>query len=473
MLKRRLFLQGSTAVMATRLAPAASVLTPRTALAAEVVLGDSAQGQELAVSFVKALRQVPRQRFVCRNAGEVARQVKTLSGSGEAFSVFSTGHCFAGHSQSATGTLDISAINHVEISGDGSSVRIGAGARLGNIQAVLAGAGLTLPGGTHASVGITGLTLGGGIGFLTRQFGLTCDHLREIEMVVADGTLLRAGPNENADLFWAARGGGGGSFGVLTELVFKALAMPRATAVAVTLIVPPQDAIRIASNWQAWSLEGRETTTHLKLFHYGGGKIAVLIQGISFKPEETVRAELEAVAGRIKGIGAGTVFSGDAAAIAAKFHGGGTKVSSLDIATGSELLAKPLAQQTTDALIDLMASSPHSAVDVTFEPMGGAAAGFGKADSAFIHRDAAFAVYFLSTFRRPGDLEKRQPVLEAARALIRPEATGCTYVNYPEVGLENWQRRYWGENLERLVEIKKRYDPGNLFRHAQSVPVSV
>ena len=449
------------------------VLAPRQALAAEIISGDSARGEEFAVSFVKALRQVPRQRFVCRNAGEVARQVKALNSSGEAFSVFSTGHCFAGHSQSATGTIDVSTINHVEISGDGSLVRIGAGARLGDIHAVLAGAGLTLPGGTHSSVGITGLTLGGGIGFLTRQFGLTCDHLKEIEMVMADGTLIKAGRNENADLFWAAGGGGGGSFGVVTELVFNTLAMPRATAVAVTLIVPPQDAVRIANNWQAWSLEGRETTTHLKLFHYGDGKIVVLIQGISFKPEETVRAELRAVTGSSKGIGAGTVFSGDAAAIAAKFHGAGTKVSSLDIATGSELLANPLTPETTAALIDLMASSPHSAVDVTFEPLGGAVSDTGKDDSAFIHREAAFAVYLLSTFRRPGDREKRLPVLEAARALIRPEATGGTYVNYPEVGLENWQRRYWGENLERLVKIKKRYDPGNLFRHAQSVPLSV
>jgi FAD/FMN-containing dehydrogenase len=128
------------------------------------------------------------------------------------------GHCFAGRSAGDGLVIDVSPMRSVEVV-DGSA-SIGSGARLGELHEALGRADVTIPGGSCPSVGIAGLTLGGVLGILGRMFGLTSDSLESAEIVLADGRVVECDARHDADLFWALRGGGAGSFGVVTRLQF-------------------------------------------------------------------------------------------------------------------------------------------------------------------------------------------------------------------------------------------------------------
>ena len=137
------------------------------------------------------------------------------------------GHCFAGRSSTDGLLLDLSGLSDVAV--DGTRATIGAGARLGGVYAALHRRGRTLPAGCGETVGIAGLTLGGGIGLLGRRYGLTCDRLVAARVVLADGRVVDCGPDAEPDLFWALRGAGGGQFGVVTSLTFDTVAEPLTT----------------------------------------------------------------------------------------------------------------------------------------------------------------------------------------------------------------------------------------------------
>jgi len=130
------------------------------------------------------------------------------------------GHSYAGYSTSSGFVLDVTRMNAITVDALTGTVVVGAGARLIDVYSKLAQYGLALPAGSCATVGIAGLTLGGGIGVLGRKFGLTCDNLPSAQIVLADHRVLTCDTNHNADLFWALRGGGGGNFGVVTKFKF-------------------------------------------------------------------------------------------------------------------------------------------------------------------------------------------------------------------------------------------------------------
>jgi FAD/FMN-containing dehydrogenase len=134
----------------------------------------------------------------------------------------SGGHSYAGYSTTSGLVVDITRMNAVSVNASTGVATVGAGARLIDVYAALAQHGLVLPAGSCATVGIAGLTMGGGIGVLGRKFGLTCDNLQAAQVVVADGRLLTCNANHEPDLFWALRGGGGGNFGVVTSFTFQA-----------------------------------------------------------------------------------------------------------------------------------------------------------------------------------------------------------------------------------------------------------
>ncbi len=137
------------------------------------------------------------------------------------------GHCFAGRSSTDGLVLDLSPLNAISVVGDLAT--IGAGARLAEVYDVLHRHRLTIPAGCGPTVGIAGLTLGGGLGLLGRRYGLTCDRLVAATVVLADGSVVTCDEQREADLFWALRGSGGGQFGVVTSLVFAAVPSPAAT----------------------------------------------------------------------------------------------------------------------------------------------------------------------------------------------------------------------------------------------------
>ncbi|HEX3642306.1 MAG TPA: FAD-binding oxidoreductase, partial [Ktedonobacteraceae bacterium] len=163
------------------------------------------------------------------------------------------GHSYGGYSTTTGLVLDVTHMNTVTVDTSTSIATVGAGAQLIDVYATLAQYGLVLSAGSCPTVGIAGLTLGGGVGVLGRKFGLTCDNLLASQVVVANGRVLTCDASHYPDLFWALRGGGGGNFGVVTSFTFQA--HPVATLSLFTLDWPWSSAVSVVNAWQVWALQ--------------------------------------------------------------------------------------------------------------------------------------------------------------------------------------------------------------------------
>ncbi|MDF3015575.1 MAG: hypothetical protein K0R44_800 [Thermomicrobiales bacterium] len=172
--------------------------------------------------FNARFSRFPAAIVVCNNTSDVQNAVLWARQEGMPLRARSGGHSYEAFSVVDGGlVVDVGGLTSVEIDVARGEAVIGAGVRLLNCYRHLWQHGVTIPAGTCPGIGIAGLTLGGGIGFLSRQYGLTCDNLVAIELVDADGRALRASKSEHPDLFWALRGGGGGNFGIATAFTFR------------------------------------------------------------------------------------------------------------------------------------------------------------------------------------------------------------------------------------------------------------
>src|SRR4029450_7437572 len=168
----------------------------------------------------------------CATPADVAATLAVAGRLGLPAGVRSAGHSAAGRSATEGIVLDVTPMGSVAVSGEVATV--GAGVRLGELYDALATHGLTIPAGCGPSVGIAGLTLGGGLGILGRKHGLTCDHLPRAQVVLADGRVVESDEHHDGELFWGLRGAGGGHFGVVTSLVFRTLPAPWVTGFQLT-----------------------------------------------------------------------------------------------------------------------------------------------------------------------------------------------------------------------------------------------
>ncbi len=191
----------------------------------------------------------PQAIVLCETPEEVSEAISFARRSGIETATRSGGHCFAGRSSTEGIVIDVRPMHSVSVSGGVATV--GAGTRLGEVYDALDGYGLTIPAGCGPSVGISGLTLGGGMGILGRRHGLTSDHLLGAQVVLEDGSIVECDEHNEPDLFWALRGAGGGNFGVVTSLVFGTVPAPPATAFHLTW--PHAYAAEIVGAWQVWS----------------------------------------------------------------------------------------------------------------------------------------------------------------------------------------------------------------------------
>ena len=185
---------------------------------------------------------------LCGSPAEVSRTIAHPRRHRLEVAIRSGGHSVAGRSSTEGLVLDVTSMDVVSVQDD--TMTVGAGVRLGHLYDVLHGHGRTLPAGGSHSVGIAGLTLGGGIGILGRKYGLSCDHLLGAQVVMADGQVLECDQHENDDLFWALRGAGSGNFGVVTSLVFSTVPAPAATVFH--LVWRLDHANQVIEAWQEW-----------------------------------------------------------------------------------------------------------------------------------------------------------------------------------------------------------------------------
>ena len=263
----------------------------RNCLDGELVSPDSSGYEAIRRPANAAYRDVrPRLVVLCRSVSDVVGAIRYAAAAGDRIVPRGGGHCFAGRSSTDGIVLDMSGLDRIGVSHDGAAT-IGAGARLGQVYAALHAYGLTLPAGCGPSVGIAGLTLGGGIGLLGRKHGLTCDRLLGVQVVLPDGTVVDCDHDHEPDLFWALRGAGGGQFGVVTSLRFDTVPEPMTTRIEARW--PGTALAGLVAAWQAWAPDAPdELTVNLTLESAPGAPVQATLFGAATLAEGATREML-------------------------------------------------------------------------------------------------------------------------------------------------------------------------------------
>lgn len=381
---------------------------------------------------------------------EVAESVLFAVANDVELAVRSGGHNALNYGNSATGVvIDMSRFDAVEVL-DGGRVRIGAGATWGRVATELAPYGLALTSGDTGSVGVGGLAQGGGMGWMVRKHGLTVDSIVAAEVVTAAGDVVRASEEENADLLWGVRGGGG-NFGVVTSFEFQAQQV--GTVQSGMLMYAPDDVAGIAKRWaRAMRAAPDELTTALLMLPQMGefpGGVGVFACYCGDDPSAI--APLRAI---------GTVVSDDVvekpyADVLDEAHPPPNVVP---------VVTNTLVPELTDECIEHLTAMYGEGGRVVFlRALGGAMARVAPEATAFGHRDVE-AMIVSAVFLPPGSSPEQ---VAAARDKWAPIAAhGCgAYAGFVNSDTPaDLAAIYPADTLKRLVEVKRAWDPDNVFR---------
>jgi FAD/FMN-containing dehydrogenase len=435
------------------------------------VLGPGDRGYDDARSvFLRSIDRRPAAIVRPVDAGEVARVVSLARETGLELAVRGGGHSGAGHGTSEGGiVLDLGALDALEIDPGARIARAGGGLTSGAVTSAAAPFGLAAVFGDTASVGIGGLTLGGGMGYLVREHGLTIDNLLGAEVVTADGRVLDVDAGSHPDLFWAIRGGGG-NFGVVTRFDYRLhpvdmvtggmLALP-ATAETVAGLVAaaetaPDELSVIANVLLAPPLpflppERIGTPIVLALLVHDGP----LDDGV--RAVAPIRALAQPIVDSVRAIPFADMFKADAQEAPPRSVARTFFSDSLDKAAAGELL---------DRLQASTATLPAAQIRV----LGGAAARVPADATAFAHRRRRLMVNVAAVYASAEEDSVHRAWAEDAASALR-HGDDTAYVNFlGDEGAERVRAAYPGGTWDRLAEVKRRFDPDNVFRLNQNVP---
>ena len=331
------------------------------------------------------------------------------------------------------------------------------------------------------------MTLGGGHGLVSRAFGLTCDSLVAADIVTADGQLRHCNAKENADLFWALRGGGGGSFGVVTSLTYHFSPQP---PVVTTFLVQWawNEAASGLAEWMAWvPTLPAQTTTIARL----ETTPQLVVAGVHLGTRDEARQLLTPLynAAPTTSRSATQRSYGDAMLLEeACLHNKQNQCAPIPPTGASPILgarnpfvatshyfSHPLPVTAIDAAISALnghlATAGTGTGTIQFDSYGGAIGLVAPNATAFAHRTSFCSAQYASLWTTPTSPDPHRVWLRATRATLDPWSNGGAYVNYADPELRNYAQAYWGTNLPQLQQVKKKYDPKNLFSFPQSVPL--
>ncbi len=434
---------------------------------------------------------LPLAAALCETPEDVAACIAWAQAEGVPLAVRGGGHNYIGLS-STNGLLVVTRLmRKIEVDTATGVARIGAGAVNGEVFMRLRGGDWMLPVGTCPSVGVTGLTLGGGIGFNTRWAGLTSDHLTATSAVLAGGEPVDADAVANGDLFWAARGGGGGNFALHTELTFQLLPAPRREITYFELDFRGADASRRA--YAAFDALLQEAPDAL-------GAAAYLSSGP--RPDEATTPVTERGAASYPSLEIYGAFIGgtddlkDLLGTLLALRPGAQLFKPTDFWTVQGMLAEPptlrhgfadvnryanraQTEAEVDEIIELLRTAPVGRSDrnvdfLLFGWVGGKVNRIAPAATAYPHRRATTLLRAGAVWDLGAPVYDQLAMLDwvdRANDFVRRVGEPASYVNWPSEKITDWPNAYYGENLQRLIEIKRAVDPDNRFRSAQSVPL--
>jgi FAD/FMN-containing dehydrogenase len=402
------------------------------------------------------------------SAGDVRAAVRFATAAGLALSVRGGGHGFPGFATNEGGiVIDLANLATVEIIDDDRHVvRIGGGANWGQVADALAPHGLAISAGDTKSVGVGGLTLGGGIGWKVRKYGLALDQVMAADMVIADGTFVRASAQENPELFWAIRGGGG-NFGVVTTFEFAA--HPTTDVFYGKISFAPSDMADVLHAWADYMRSAPdELTSVVTLANPAvGGPHAPVEVYVAYDGDD---AELASDALQpIRGLG--TVIDDDVALVsyAETLADGASLPPGIRLVTRSAFVERDSVSEVLRILATTAAANGSPAIAV--RSVSGAAARVAEDATAYSHRRAELMVATL-TAGPDALVTAAKPKLEALWEALAAHVAGA-YVNFLSSATEaDVAAIYPAETLRRLAMVKRRYDPDDVFARNHNVAPS-
>ncbi len=405
----------------------------------------------------------------------------------------SGGHSYAGYSTTTGLIVDVTPMNQVMVDTDNGTATVGGGAHLIDVYSALAPHGVMIPAGSCATVGIAGLTLGGGVGVLGRKFGLTCDNLLSAQVVLANGDLLTCDQHTHADLFWALRGGGGGNFGVVTSFTFGV--HPVSQLSLFTLNWPWTHAADVVDAWQHWGPQNPdELWSNCLLLGTENKQFtpSIRVTGVYIGTSSALQPFLQQLISQV-GIPPTTSYvSTDPLLETMLIEAGCSSESVAACHLPSQNPQGRLSRDTSKAKSDYITNLlPRSAINVLvnaiaarqssgtlsnggigMDAYGGALNRVAADATAFVHRDSLFSIQYTASWNASDPasvVTANETWLQQTWQAMRPYASGSAYQNYIDPDLTNWQQAYYGTNLLRLQQVKKAYDSNNLFHFAQSI----
>jgi FAD/FMN-containing dehydrogenase len=400
----------------------------------------------------------------CAGVADVVAAVRFARTNDLLAAVRSGGHNVAGRALCDDGiVIDLSAMKGIFVDPHSRTARVQAGATLGDIDRETHLHGLVVPAGVVSRTGIAGLTLGGGVGWLVRKYGLTCDNLLACEVVSADGEVVIADAERNADLFWGLRGGGG-NFGIVTSFLFRA--HPVSTVLGGVILYPRDQATALLRHYRTFIASAPEELT--------------AYAGLLSTPEGTPAA------------GVIVCYCGDAAEgqrVLQPLRAFGQPmvdaVQPMPFPAMQKLLddafpdgtfnywKSTFLEELSDAAIDVLvehanrASSPLSAVVLEF--YGGAATRIGQGETAFAQRRAEYNAGIMAQWTDPAESDRHTAWARETWDALQPFSSGAYLGNFASDEAPQAVRQAFAGNLARLAELKQRYDPTNFFSLNQNV----
>jgi FAD/FMN-containing dehydrogenase len=439
-------------------------------MSTEVEPGQAAAAREV---FNAMHRSRPDVVASCSTTDDVVAAVKRARDEDLRVAVRGGGHSVAGLSAIEGGMLiDLAPMNGVEVDVERKLAKVGGGALWSDLDGATQAHGLATPGGVVSDTGVAGLTLGGGYGWLRRKFGLSSDSVVEAELVTADGSVVRAAADENPDLYWAIRGGGG-NFGIVTSFTFKLHEVGPEVAFAATFY-PIEEAAEVMRRWRSY-VEGAPdevTSTCVTITFPANPELpeaihdrpVIIVGGVHTGDVEAGLSEMQPLREL------GTVLfdmSGPTPFV-------GVQTGFDPLFPRDTLRAYWKSQyldELSDEAIDTIAAKaqdrPAPLTLVNTFHMGGAIAGVGEEDTAFHTRKSPYMVSIDGMWTEAGDDEANVAWVRSAWSDVAEHGTGEVYLNFtgladeaPQAGVDS----AFGRNLARLAEVKAKYDPDNFFR---------
>ena len=428
--------------------------------------------------------QRPLAVLTVASARDVATAIGFARERGLPVAVRSGGHSYPGWSGGGSPralVLDCRALSTVDLATDGTA-SIGAGAALAPVYDTLGRRGRAIAGGSCATVGIAGLTLGGGVGVLTRDLGLTCDAVTAMEVVTADGRIRRVTADDDPDLFWALRGGGGGHLGVVTSFEMRTSAAP---AVGSAFLQWPLSAAPdVLPAWQAWA-PGADPRLWSTTKALGGTKHpdgpVLLVSATWTGPADAFAAQLAGLLDHVPAPGvrvdhrrtyrdAMLAYAGctDLPIERCTTAPGGGLTREAFGAT-SHVAYGPLPDAGVAALVRRVEDAAATGLleaGISIDALGGRVRDLAPDATAFVHREALATVQYTATYAQ-GPATPADAYVRGFRSAMTPWWGQHAYVNYADATIEDPATAYFGANAGRLRSVRETYDPDRFFTQPQ------